>query len=459
MEKQTISSLIFSTLGQYRMLPQGTTVVVGFSGGADSTTLLHWLACHADSLQIQVIAAHVNHGLRGVEAERDEQFVREFCAKMQISLQVLHADVRTEARKSGEGLEECGRRMRYAFFYKICRQYSNVRIATAHTLSDCAETMLLNLARGAGAAGLSGIPPVRGSIVRPLIAVTRAQTEQYCVDNGLMFVTDSTNADITYARNRVRSLVVPQLKRINQNFEQAAGRTAQILREDEECLRALARQVLVDTACCGGWQAEKLAKQPRAVRMRALFLAAESAGAGRLSQKHLEMLDVMLKHGGGCTLPGQCSARVEQGVLLFPKKADGYFLSLQLPQTVLPDDRVLCVTSLDRAEYEKEKQNLIFSNCLNYGTITFDTVARTRRSGDSFCPAGRGVTKSLKKLLNEQHIPATLRGKLAMLADSSGILWIEGCGPSEKAKVTQTTQQIAVVTIKECLKNGKPDAR
>lgn len=458
MEKQTVSSLIYGTLAQYKMLPQGTTVVVGFSGGADSTALLHWLFSHADALQIQVTAAHVNHGLRGAEAERDEQFVRDFCAQRAIPLQVLRADVRAEAEKTGEGLEECGRRLRYAFFYEICEHYPNACIATAHTLSDCAETMLLNLARGAGGAGLSGIPPVRGDIVRPLFGVTRAQTEQYCRENGLAFVTDSTNADVDYSRNRVRALVVPQLKRIDPNFEQAAGRAAQTLREDEECLRTFAKQTLEKAACPGGWRACALAAQPRAVRVRALLLAAQSAGADCLSYRHLEQLDRLLTEGGGCTLPGQCNARVEQGILLFPRPAVEFCVPLQLPQTLLPDGRMLCISVLDRAEYAVEKQKFIFSNCLNYDTITSDTVVRTRKSGDSFNPAGRGVTKSLKKLYNEQHIPASLRPAFAMLAGSGGILWIEGCGPSESAKVTQSAQRIAAVTIKECLKNGEPDA-
>ncbi|WOC33230.1 tRNA lysidine(34) synthetase TilS [Caproicibacterium argilliputei] len=459
MEQQSMDSLVFHTLSQHRMLRPGMVVVTGFSGGADSTALLHWLAAHAEKLEVQVLAAHVNHGLRGAEAVRDEQAVRHFCAERQIPLRVLRADVRAEARKTGEGLEECGRRLRYAFFYEICRQYPNACIATAHTLSDCAETVLLNLARGAGAAGLAGIPPVRGKIIRPLLAVSRAQTEAYCRENGLAFVTDSSNADLTFARNRVRALVVPQLRQVNPAFERAAGRAAETLREDEACLREFARQALEQAACHGGWRAEVLAKQPRAVRMRALSLAAEAAGAGRLSCKHLDALDTLLRHGGGCTLPGACCARVEQGVLLFPQAAQGYRLPLQVPQTALPDGRVLCVSVLSRTAYEQEKRKLSFSNCLNYGTITSDTVVRTRKSGDFFHPAGRNGTKSLKKLLNEQHIPASLRGRLAMLADSSGILWIEGCGPSEKAKVTPAAQQIAVVTMKECLKNGEPDAR
>ncbi|MCH3971609.1 MAG: tRNA lysidine(34) synthetase TilS [Oscillospiraceae bacterium] len=446
----SISDKIFHTVKQYGMLPPGSTVAVGVSGGADSTALLYWLASHRAELQIQVVAAHVNHGLRGAEADHDETCVRRLCVQLGVSLQALHINVREEARKTGEGIEECGRRLRYAFFYKLCKQYTNPRVATAHTLSDNAETMLLNLARGAGAAGLSGIPPVRGLVVRPLIALTRAETEQYCRENGLAYCTDSTNADDSCMRNWVRLHIVPLFAHIDPRFEQAAGRAACALREDDACLRALAQRALTDATCAGGWRAECLLQQPRAIRLRALYLAAHGAGAGRLSQQHLLELDRLLKTGGGCTLPADCSARVEQGILLFPAAVPGYEVPLRLPETTLPDGRLFSLQVLSKTAYEKEKGKFIFSNCLNYATINTDTLVRTRRPGDSFSPAGRGITKSLKKLLNEKRVPPSLRARLAMLSRGSDILWIEGCGPSEKAKVTPQTQEIAVVTIKEC---------
>lgn len=459
MTMPTTESRILSTVCEYNMLQGGMTVIAGVSGGADSTAMLHWLVQHAKTFDIHVIAAHVNHGIRGAEADRDEAFVQKLCGSMDVPLRILHANVRAEAKKAGEGLEECGRRVRYAFFYQLCEHYQNVCIATAHTLSDCAETVLLHLTCGAGASGLAGIPPVRGNIVRPLIAVTRTQTEQYCKDYGLPYVTDSTNADASFSRNRIRLRVIPELKEIDPNFEQAAGRAARSLREDEDCLKQLAKQALQTAVCRGGWKAPLLCSQPRAVRMRALYFAAKSAGAGRLEQKHLDALDRLLFSGGGCTLPGGCTARVEQGILLFPQKTADYCVPLCLPQTVLPDGRVLEMKILDRTTFEKEKPKIIFSNCLNYDTITSDAVVRTRRSGDTFSPAGRGVTKTLKKLLNEHCIPPSMRAGLAILSCSTGISWIEGCGPSEKAKVTQTTQHIAVVKIKECVGNGKSDAR
>ncbi len=451
-QKNSFTDKVLTEIQTYRMFVTGMTVIVGVSGGADSTALLHWLACHAEELSIRVAAAHVNHGIRGAEADRDESFVREICEQLHVPLHILHTDIPKEAKKAGEGLEECGRRVRYAFFLELCEQYKNACIATAHTLSDCAETMLFNLTRGCGLAGLSGIPPVRGKIIRPFLAVTRAQTEQYCHDHTLSYVTDSTNHDTAYSRNRIRLNVVPQLCRIDANFEQAAGRAARSLREDEECLCTLAKQALQKAACSKGWLAQTLAEQPRAVRMRALAMAAEASGAGQLEQKHVDLLDSALLSGGGCTLPGGCSARVEQGRLLFPKyRQEAYCVPLCVPQTHLPDGRLLTLKIMSRREYEKEKPKIIFSNCLNYDTISCDTVIRTRRSGDTFAPAGRNVTKSLKKLMNEQKIPASLRPSIVMIADCNGILWIEGCGPSRAAEVTQAAQHIAAVIIKECV--------
>ncbi len=181
---------------------------------------------------LHLIAAHVNHGLRGEEADRDERFVRDFCERNSIVLQVLHADVIATAREKSQGIEECGREVRYSFFRSLCGP--DGRIATAHTLSDSAETVLMNLAKGAGTKGLCGIPPVRGNIVRPLIDITRAEVERYCSCFGLDFVTDSTNLTDGYGRNKLRHHVVPVLQEINPAFECAVERTTQILRCDEE---------------------------------------------------------------------------------------------------------------------------------------------------------------------------------------------------------------------------------
>ena len=182
-------------IARHRMFPPGCAVVAGLSGGADSTALTHFLYTRRARYGIVLIAAHINHGLRGEEADADEAAARRFCADRGIPFRVFHADVAALAREQGLCLEDCGRRVRYGFFRSVLQEQGCAlgRIATAHTASDNAETILMNLARGAGTHGLRGILPVRGQVVRPLLALTRAEVEAYCACYGLPFVQDASN--------------------------------------------------------------------------------------------------------------------------------------------------------------------------------------------------------------------------------------------------------------------------
>ncbi len=454
---EPLSCVVERTVRHYRMLRPGAAVVVGFSGGADSVALLSWLFQNAGPYGIPVAAAHLHHGLRGAEADRDAAFARAFCEARGIPFFERRVDTAALARAAGEGVEACGRRLRYAFFADVCKQYPDALIATAHTLSDNAETMLLRLARGAGAKGLSGIPFVRGRIIRPLRAVTREQVEAYCREQGLSFCEDSTNADLRFARNRVRRCIVPQMKRLDPRFEEAAGRAAKAFSEDEACLWELGEEALQAARFQHGFSCKTLLLAKRAVRMRALQKAAGENGAAPLSQGHLDALDAILSAGGSCVLPGAVRASVSQGVLLFLKAPDGFSapsfqVPLAFPETPLPDGRTLFLRPLSAKS--QEKPDFPFSNAIDYDTITPDTVVRTRRPGDRFCQPGRRE-KPLRRLQNDLRIPAALRDGLLVLADRDGLLWAQGCGVSARAACSRKTRRIAVIEVKECTENWK----
>ena len=244
MEKLCVETALRQWMERFLPVQRAFGVVVAVSGGADSMTLLHALAALREEKALSLLAAHVHHGLRGEQADADEAFVREQCEAMDVPLAVLHADVAREALR-GEGIEAAGRRIRYDFFRRLAQQKGYSFIATAHTADDNLETVLLHLTRGSSLHGLCGIPPIDGMLIRPLLSCTRAQIEAYCAAHHLSYVTDATNADVSYSRNRVRALVVPQLRSINPGVVAACDRLTAGLREEDAFLDGLA----------GEWQA------------------------------------------------------------------------------------------------------------------------------------------------------------------------------------------------------------
>ncbi|MFU0833150.1 MAG: tRNA(Ile)-lysidine synthase [Oscillospiraceae bacterium] len=446
---------IIQTIEEERMFPDGCGIVAGVSGGADSMMLIHFLRRYADERGISLLAAHINHGLRGKESDGDEAFVASWCAENEVDFRVLHADVSSLAKKEGQGLEECGRNVRYTFFRSLCGP--KTRIATAHTLTDSTETVLMNLAKGAGPHGLSGIPPVRGKIVRPLIRVTREEVEEYCSYYGLHYVTDSSNLTDEYVRNRVRHNVVPILRGINPAFEQAIFRTTRLLRQDEEYLRSVAREELKKAiGKNGGYSLQHMRNQPDSILSRMVTLAVQNQTNARLDYAHIASVISMIRSGkGNITLPGRIQCCITGNTLFVLSDIERpaqWKVPLQIPETLLPDGRLFCVRPLSCEIKNRAKiNNLLFNNWINYDTILkTKSFVRNRLPGDRFIPVGRGITKTLKKLFNEQKIPPFCRDRLAVLECGGEILWVEGIGPSQKAAVTGSTRQAAEIIIKEC---------
>lgn len=453
-----IEAKIKRTMSKYAMIEDVSsgTVVIGFSGGADSMTLIHYFKNNYLAAGGKLIAAHVNHGLRGEQSNADEQFVKEWCRQNEVPLKVLHADIRAQAQKTGKGLEECGRDARYAFFQQLASGEQD-KIATAHTLSDNAETVLLNLSRGTGTKGLCGIPPVRGKIIRPLISVTRAEIEEYCAYYQLHYVTDQTNFSRDYSRNKIRLDVVPVLKQINSAFEPAVLRMTQQMSQDEDCLTQLARQSVQAARLGHGYSTKAFAEMHPAVRARAIMLAVQDLYKAQLSSEHIRAVSAMLLCGhGAVTVAGNVNVSVEGNIFFITKgkiKKKCWSTSLVFPQTLTESGRTVIITVISKKEYLKQNKinNLLFNNVIDYDTITSNMFFRNRRDGDLFTPAGRGVTKSLKKLFNEAKIPPSERDSRILLESNGNIIWIEGFGASQSSCINPNTQNIALIFIKESL--------
>lgn len=438
-----------SAVEKYNMLCEGDRVIVAVSGGADSMAMLGFLMSVTDRYSLKLTVAHVNHGLRGDEALRDENYVRDFCQKNSLEFRVLHADVATLAAESGESCEECGRRVRYEFFESIdpC-----AKIATAHTASDNAETMLFNLARGSSLKGLCGIPAVRGNIIRPLIFCTREDIENYCREHSLDFVTDSTNLSCDYSRNKIRHIAVPALKQVNSAFEENALRFSQNAELDEEYLESQTAQLLDSSREENGYNKDVLLSAHPALCRRAMLSLLKQYCPDSADSKTVLALVKLLTNGGKIQLSSSLFAECSGDVLHFfsPEEPSedwsedidgdcingvaehcGRFHIYRVNKNVFVDTQKI---NKDILEYSIDCDRI-------YGKVQIGS----RRVGDKFTLARRGCTKSLKKLFNEAHIPALKRSQTAVLRDEKGVLWVEGFGADKRCLVNKNTENILII--------------
>lgn len=426
-----------------RLIGQGDAVIVALSGGADSVTLLHIFNSLKEEYNLDLQAAHLNHGIRGEEAQRDEDFVRSLCAALEIPLHVRREDIPALARERGKSEELCGREARYAFFAQLSAEYG-AKIATAHNRDDLAETVLWNLIRGAGLGGLCGIPVRRGNIIRPLLSCSRREIEAYCAENRLSYVTDSTNLEPLYTRNRIRLEILPLLKELNENADGNIARTAALAREADGYFKNISDEESKRCRIAGGYDCGRLLELPDAVRSYALRQIAEEAGAP-LDHAHTALVTQAMRGGGAVSLGGGITAVCAQGILRFigddaEKNTEVCVPLRAYPRAVrlqIKGGEIFC----GGKPLPCQKIHKLFVNSLiPCDIITDDTVVRTRREGDTFTDSRRGVTKSLKKLFNELKIPREKRASVLLVADGSRVLWIEGVGSAVRVDLSRDTE-------------------
>lgn len=421
-----MNNKVLHTINTHNMLSKGDSVIVALSGGADSVTLLNVLLSLKEPLNLKIYAAHVNHNLRGEESDRDEAFVKKLCEENQVELFLRSVDVNALSKESGEGFEAVGRRVRYEFFHELSEK-CNAFVATAHTLSDSLETALLNLARGTSISGLSSIPYKRGSIIRPLLDVSREEVEKYVADNALKYVNDSTNADTDICnRNKVRHRVVPVLKEVNEGIESNFIRLRQSLAEAEDFIKSEAEVLINKSRLKYGYDAGVLCSAPAALRNYAIKLIVEDAGAG-YEHKHLELIKDILIKGGAVNLVGGFTAKVQQGIFrIVAEKADEKAVfTFDINTEFRLDGKVYSIKELTEEEIIYKKLSLRVIGC---DKINLGAVFRTRKEGDKIALLKRGITKDLRKLQNELKIPAEQRDSMLLLLSGEKILWAEEIG-------------------------------
>lgn len=443
-------------LRQYSLFSQGDRIAVGVSGGADSVALLRFLAALRPQFGWDLVVCHIHHGLRGAEADRDECFVRALAEQLGLPCAVSRIDAAALALRDHISVEEAGRMARYAFFAQTAGEGG--RIATAHTLDDSIETVLMNLVRGTGLRGLCGIPRIRGNIVRPLLDCTRAEVEDYLGALGQPYCTDSTNLTDDYTRNRIRHDILPRLCALNPNFPGAMARMLPRLAAQQaltDCLAAQSAQQL--QAACGGLSRQGLSALPEPVCDRLLLRLLEQ---NRLpvSAAAVERMTETLRTGGKLDLAARSWFFVAQGDLaavIYAPPGGIPPVPVPLPQeetpVILPfsPQKSLKLTLCNKiVANTSEKFNIsLLKYAIDCDRIKGYSFMRTRRPGDTFIVGKKQL--SLGEAWAASGIPALLRPALMVLADEQGVLWAEGIGSSSRAAVTENTKQYVIIECQE----------
>ncbi len=409
-------------------LPQSTPVLLALSGGADSSALLHILAQASKKEGFPLLLAHVNHGIRGEEAMRDQRFCESLAKQYGLELCTHEVDVPSLARAHGRGLEEEAREARYAYFESLMRERELPILVTAHHADDLLETVLFRLARGSGTHGLCGIAPSRrfaqGVLVRPLLQVTRRQIMDYCDRNELKFVTDCTNEDPSYARNRIRMQVVPALEEL---FDTPQSRVAALcadLREEDAFLESLAQTALSEVRVENGLSVSALRAVPKALLPRVLRGWLTQMNDVHLERAQLTAIGQALegeKRPCSVTLTPDVCVLLEGDLLslrrVAPKLTEPCYIPFRLGVTEVAELGLLI-------EVEKVN-NLSIANTINSNEVSVIMNGalhfRTRREGDVIRRGG--MHRRLRKLYNAAKIPPSLRERMPLLCDEQGIVW------------------------------------
>lgn len=416
-------------------LPKNTPILLALSGGADSRALLHMLLSYGAPLSI----AHVDHGIRGETSKRDREFCEALAREASIPFYLLKTDIPALAKKNHTGLEEQARAERYRFFEELMQEHDIPILATAHNATDNAETLLFRMARGTGLSGLCGISPARsfggGMLIRPLLDMTKEEILEYCKAHSLNYVTDETNADIAYARNRIRHNILPEMNALNKEAVRHISELCRSLNEDEAYLTDSAKKTLGEdqrkTGESNGVSLSMFNSLSPAIAHRMLALL---FGEPSLSLQNREDLIVLAKRAAphsSLNLPNGRQAFIENGKLLTAKKER--YPEYALPPTPVGmgatpifDGKMLLVIEHKASPHEKWRSaKNIYKNAtttyINSDRIKNGLFIRTRQEGDTILL--HGIHKKLRKLQNEAALPLSLRSSLPLLCDRDGILW------------------------------------
>lgn len=460
----TILDKVKNTIDRHHLLEKGDRVVVAISGGPDSVCLLHILHRLSEEYEIHIYGAHLNHNFRGMEAQKDAQYVNKLCEELNIMCFIKSMDVGKYAKDNGYSLEEAGRILRYQFFDEVSDRVGANKIAVAHNQNDQAETVLMRLLRGAGPQGLSAIRHKRDRIIRPLLEVARKDIEGYCQEYSLNPRIDHTNLQAIYHRNKIRLELLPYLEKdYNPNIIEALVRTAALLKTDNDFLELQARDSYnllkkVENDCLY-LPILGINKLHMSLKTRMFRLAAEElVKKAVLEYKHINSIIELMENsetGKQLMLPEGIVVSKSYNQLIFTLKDaeedNAYYYMLNVNDTtyipeLLGEIRLKLVPRQELAEIPRETLIKAF----DWDKVKNQLIVRNRKPGDRFMPLGLKGHKKLKDFFIDLKVERGERDTIPLICDGDEIMWIVGYRISEEYKIRKETNTVLIV---EFIKN------
>jgi tRNA(Ile)-lysidine synthase len=452
-----------SWIDQQGLLNADDKVVVACSGGPDSMALLDLLLQLRADYQLTLVVAHVDHMFRGQESAAEAEFVGKFCATHQLVFRQAAIDVMAYMKQSHLSAQEAARQLRYQFLRQVATELGGAKIATGHHQDDQAETVLLNLCRGAGCAGLKGIEPEAHGLIRPLLTVSKEEIEEYCQQRQLVPCRDSSNKKTNYRRNFLRQEIMPLLvEKMNSNLVETLCRTARLLGDEQRFLVQCAREAWPEVASeeagkivlsCGQLAKIHLVLRREIIRLAIEKLQGHVRGIGFF---HVEQVLVMAAHGrvgSRVDLPGSLvvwrnyeELELTQGLLApASPRLLTQVIPLDLPgETKLPGLAVSIQATLLEAQGEDVDKNTVY---LDWDKLVPPFWVRFRQTGDNFQPAGMTGHKTVKRFFIDAKVPQGLRDQIPLIGDSQGIIWIAGLRSGARGKPSTETKRFLRLCI------------
>lgn len=449
-----------STIELYGMIDRGDRICVAVSGGPDSVALLRILSLLTNDYNLYLVVAHLNHGLRGRESNRDEAFVQELGRTMKVPVKCKYVPVNLIKRRSGGSLEDICRKERFRFLEDILKGEGLNKIALGHNLNDQAETIMMRFMRGSGMTGIKGMLPIRDNMyVRPLLDVTRKEILAFLKSEGARYVIDSSNLENNYLRNRIRNDLIPKLQdHYNARLVENLGRMANVFRTEDDFIEGAAEDVLKDWKISvdgdmvriklSEFKALHSALQKRVVRLLLERISLKSKGIGYLHIAAVMDLINGERPNGSLDLPFQISVEREYDNILISKGKNHTSLittpfcyPAEIPGVIDIQEAGIKVkfdiADIDDCDFKSDKT--VF---MDYNAIEYPLEIRNIRPGDRIQPIGMKGTKKIKEYFIDEKIPKKIRSRIPLLVDRKSVLWIVGMKLSNRVRLTDMTEKM-----------------